>query len=206
MSLASDLHSEHGEPNDVDPEEAFSGGGKGPYLPPGQWRVGIKPDYSDYKDTRSGKMVKLDLKVLTDQQADRRLFPIFNVINKNQDVAQRARDQLHAVWIACGGDPHTYPELTDFYGETFVAVTGLQWDDYKGGDYQAVLWGAKPESEDPIIGRYPDESMPDIWEEAVEYARQQDDDGGDGGGNSGRGPSGGGGYSEDSFDDDEIPF
>lgn len=188
MSLSDDLKREHGEPEDVDPEEAFGGPSKGPYLPPGEYRVRILSDYTSYQETRSGgKMVKLDMEVQDEPQSGRRIFPNFNVINDNSEVAQEQKDRLQAVWEAAGGEPGTYPDtISDFHGREVIVQTGLEWDDYKDGDYQPCLWGVRPTSEGPPAGRRPDDEMPDVWEEALEYASDDDASSGAGGGESGR--------------------
>lgn len=203
MSLRDDMNRE-GAPQDVDPNEAFGGKSKGPYLPPGEYLLGIKREYSDYIDTKKGgKMLKLDLKVLSKEQEGRRLFPTFNVVNANPDVAERAQKKVQAIWEACGGNPNAYPELDQFFGEKFIGKTGLEWDDYKDGDYNPVLWGVRSLDGDPPAGRRPDDQMPDIWEEAVEYAREQQDDEGPAPSNDSGGSRAG---HSDSFDDDDIPF
>jgi len=173
MGFADKLKEKHGDPDNYTADEgAFGGPDLDLPLKPGAYVFEIQPDHTDEVSTSSGgEMLKLDLKVMGPKYEGRRLFENFVYdCPKNRDFEEEESDRIMLVADVCGIDG--YPEIHDWTGKQFIGVTGLETNEYKGDlEYQATLWDVRPLSDGPAEGPWPDDDQPDIWEEAVAFAK-----------------------------------
>lgn len=206
MGFADKCKEKYGDPSNysVD-EDAFGGSNLDLPLKPGAYHVKIVPDNTEEVETNknesgpNGEMLKLDLKVIGPKYKNRRIFENFVFdCPSNRDFEQEEEDKIMVLAGICGIDG--YPEVHDWTGKEFIAITGLETNEYKGElEYQATLWDVRPLSDGPAEGPWPDDDQPDIWEEAVAFAkgeydpRKPDD------------PSGGQSNTQH-VDDSDIPF
>jgi len=208
MGLADKLRDKHGDPDDYEPDKDSFGGNLDLPLKPGAYHVEIQPDNTAEVDTSSGgEMLKLDLKVKGPKYANRRIFEnyVFDCPS-NRDHEEKEQDRIMLVADACGIEG--YPEVHDWSGCEFIAETGLELNEYKGEiEYQATVWDVRSLSDGPAEGPRPDDKQPDIWDEAVAFAKGEHDPR-DGaapdrpGVDKGHSASG----DADAFEKDEIPF
>ena len=204
MGLQDQLKEDFGdEPDKVDPEDAFTGPNLDTPLKPGEYLFEIVADNTEMQDTSGGgEQLNFDLKVVEPTFSGRRIFPSFQVdCPKNRSFEKEERERVLSIWQATGGEG--VPSVEDFHGRRFVGTTGLEWNDYKDGEWQATLWGVQSVEEgSPPEGPWPDDEQSERWEKAVELAKQRD---GDGDGDAGAMNAQGGPKTE-SFDEDELGF
>lgn len=203
MSLADKAKQKYGNPDEY-ADKDFSGAydtGLDLPLKPGEYLVEVLEDFTQEKETGSGgEMLKVDLEVKGPTSEKRRIFQSYIYdCPKNRDFGAEELERALHLYKCAGVEGDPTPE--SLVGSKVIVRTGLEWDDYKDGEYQPVVWDVKPASDGPASG--PHDDQPDIWHEAVEYAK--DGGGSDGGGSEGGG-KGGGQKKTKSFDSDSIPF
>lgn len=205
MGFADKLKDKHGDPNDYEAsEDAFSGGNLDLPVKPGTYHVEILPDHTAEQDTsKGGEMLTVQCKIKGPKYAGRHMF--FRFIYDCPSNEEFEDDQIdRLMWLAkCCGITGA-PSVSDWAGCQFIAQTGLEVNEYKGEvEYQPTLWGAAPLWDGPADGPYPDGDQPDIWHDAVAFAKGQYDPRD---GKSGGGSTSGGGAPQSSYDEDDVPF
>jgi len=202
MSLADKAAERYGDPenyDDVDVSDAYDDYLDLP-LKPGEYLVKVMPDYTEHRDTgKGGEQLNVDLKVLAPKYEERRIFYAYDIdCPKNQDWEDK--EVKKALYLCqCAGANEPTPEA--LAGNEVIVRTGLEWNDYKDGEYQPTIREVKPTSEGPPMGPFDDDNQPDIWDEAVEHAK-----GGEGSANGSGEGSGKGSGKTKSFDSDDVPF
>jgi len=205
MSLADQAQQKYGDPEDYADKDFSDAYDTGLDLPikPGEYLVEVLGDFTDEKETKSGgEMLKVDMQIQAPTAEDRRIFEnyVYDCPGNEPFGQEEMQRALHLYQCAgVQGDPT--PEA--LVGQKVIVRTGLEWNDYKEGEFQPTVWDVKPASDGPAAGPHDDEDQPDVWQEAMEFAKNGTRPDGKVSGGSG---GGGGQKKTKSFSEDSIPF